>query len=145
MTNNNKHTGPNVPALRFPKFSGEWEEHGLSEYLQFKNGLNPDVKRFGKGVKFISVMDILNNAFISYDSIRASVDATEKEISEFNVEYGDVLFQRSSETLEDIGHSNIYVDSRNSVFGGFVIRGKRIGEYDPYFMKYRLDYPIARK
>ena len=145
MANNNKHTGPNVPALRFPEFSGEWEQHSLSDYLRFKNGLNPDAKRFGKGIKFISVMDILNNASISYDCVRASVAATEQEISDFEVEYGDVLFQRSSETLEDIGRSNIYVDSRHCVFGGFVIRGKMIGEYEPYFMKYRLDSPYARK
>ena len=145
MANNNKHTGPNVPALRFPEFSGEWEQHSLSDYIRFKNGLNPDAKRFGKGIKFISVMDILNNASISYDCVRASVAATEQEISDFEVEYGDVLFQRSSETLEDIGRSNIYVDSRHCVFGGFVIRGKKIGEYEPYFMKYRLDSPYARK
>ena len=107
--------------------------------------MNPDAKRFGKGIKFISVMDILNNASISYDCVRASVAATEQEISDFEVEYGDVLFQRSSETLEDIGRSNIYVDSRHCVFGGFVIRGKKIGEYEPYFMKYRLDSPYARK
>ena len=131
--------------MRFPEFSGEWEQHSLSDYLRFKNGLNPDAKRFGKGIKFISVMDILNNASISYDCVRASVAATEQEISDFEVEYGDVLFQRSSETLEDIGRSNIYVDSRHCVFGGFVIRGKKIGEYEPYFMKYRLDSPYARK
>lgn len=131
--------------MRFPEFSGDWEKRGLSEYLQFKNGLNPDAKRFGNGVKFISVMDILNNAFISYDLIRASVSATEKEIEDFDVENGDVLFQRSSETLEDVGYSNIYIDTRKCVFGGFVIRGKKIGEYEPYFMKYRLDSPNARK
>ena len=131
--------------MRFPEFSGEWEQHSLSDYLRFKNGLNPDAKRFGKGIKFISVMDILNNASISYDCVRASVAATEQEISDFEVEYGDVLFQRSSETLEDIGRSNIYVDSRHCVFGGFVIRGKKIGEYELYFMKYRLDSPYARK
>ena len=90
-------------------------------------------------------MDILNNAFISYDRIRASVSATEKEIEDFAIENGDVLFQRSSETLEDVGRSNIYIDTRKCVFGGFVIRGKKTGEYEPYFMKYRLDSPNARK
>ena len=60
----------NVPHLRFSEFQGEWEKHGLSEYLDFKNGLNPDSKRFGKGIKFISVMDILNNPVITYDCIR---------------------------------------------------------------------------
>ena len=31
MANNNKHTGPNVPALRFPEFSGEWEKKCLGD------------------------------------------------------------------------------------------------------------------
>ena len=34
MANNNKHTGPNVPALRFPEFSGEWECVPLSTYAK---------------------------------------------------------------------------------------------------------------
>ena len=31
MANNNKHTGPNVPALRFPEFSGEWESRTIGD------------------------------------------------------------------------------------------------------------------
>ena len=117
----------------------------MSEYLVFKNGLNPSAKSFGEGIKFISVMDILNNPFITYDCIRASVNATEKEKQEFNVEYGDILFQRSSETLEDVGHANVYLDSRTALFGGFTIRGKKKGVYNPLFFKYLLDSPTARK
>ena len=117
----------------------------MSEYLDFKNGLNPSAKSFGEGIKFISVMDILNNPFITYDCIRASVNATEKEKQEFNVEYGDILFQRSSETLEDVGHANVYLDSRTALFGGFTIRGKKKGVYNPLFFKYLLDSPTARK
>ena len=90
-------------------------------------------------------MDILNNPFITYDCIRASVNATEKEKQEFNVEYGDILFQRSSETLEDVGHANVYLDSRTALFGGFTIRGKKKGAYNPLFFKYLLDSPTARK
>ena len=145
MGDTQKHTKPNVPNLRFPGFEGEWEQHLLSEYLDFKNGLNPSAKSFGEGIKFISVMDILNNPFITYDCIRASVNATEKEKQEFNVEYGDILFQRSSETLEDVGHANVYLDSRTALFGGFTIRGKKKGVYNPLFFKYLLDSPTARK
>lgn len=136
---------PNVPHLRFPEFHGEWEKHGLSEYLDFKNGLNPDSKRFGKGIKFISVMDILNNPVITYDCIRASVQATDAEISSFSVEKGDILFQRSSETLEDVGRANVYIDDRVAVFGGFVIRGKKKANYNPLFFRYLLSSPYARK
>ena len=135
----------NAPNLRFPEFKGEWEEHSLSELLDFKNGLNPKPDKFGKGIKFISVMDILNNAVITYDCIKASVDVTEKELSDFSVEKGDLLFQRSSETLEDVGRANVYMDDKTAIFGGFVIRGKKKGEYDPQFFNYLLRSPFARK
>ena len=131
--------------MRFPEFSGEWEEHTLSEYLEFKNGLNPDAKRIGQGLPFISVMDILAEGVITYNSIRGKVEATDKEIDCFGVKNGDLLFQRSSETLEDVGRANVYMDSRTAVYGGFVIRGRKIGNYVPLFFKYLLATPLARK
>ena len=145
MAINTEQNKLNVPHLRFPEFHWEWEKHGLSEYLDFKNGLNPDSKRFGKGIKFISVMDILNNPVITYDCIRASVQATDAEISSFSVENGDILFQRSSETLEDVGRANVYIDDKVAVFGGFVIRGKKKANYNPLFFRYLLSSPYARK
>ena len=138
-------TNLNVPHLRFPEFRGEWEEHTLSEYLEFKNGLNPDAKRIGNGLPFISVMDVLSEGVIRYDNIRGKVDATEKEIECFGVKNGDILFQRSSETLEDVGRANVYMDDRTAIYGGFVIRGRKIGNYDPMFFKYLLATPLARK
>ena len=138
-------TNLNVPHLRFPEFRGEWEEHTLSEYLEFKNGLNPDAKRIGNGLPFISVMDVLSEGVIRYDNIRGKVDATEKEIECFGVKNGDILFQRSSETLEDVGRANVYMDDRTAIYGGFVIRGRKIGNYDPMFFKFLLATPLARK
>ena len=135
----------NVPNLRFPEFQGEWEEHYLSDYLDFKNGLNPKPDKFGKGIKFISVMDILNNAIITNDCIRASVDVSEEELQNFCVGYGDILFQRSSETLEDVGRANVYMDDKPAVFGGFVIRGKKKAEFNPLFFRDLLASPFARK
>ena len=117
----------------------------IADYLDFKNGLNPKPERFGKGIKFISVMDILNNAVITNDCIRASVDVSEEELLSFCVENGDILFQRSSETLEDVGRANVYMDNKPAVFGGFVIRGKKKAEYDPLFFRYLLASPFARK
>ena len=40
MANNNKHTGPNVPALRFPEFSGEWSKDCLNEFLEVQPARN---------------------------------------------------------------------------------------------------------
>ena len=90
-------------------------------------------------------MDILNNAVITNDCIRASVDVSEEELLSFCVENGDILFQRSSETLEDVGRANVYMDNKPAVFGGFVIRGKKKAEYNPLFFRYLLASPFARK
>lgn len=145
MANNKEKKVLNVPNLRFPEFEGEWEKHLLTDFMSFKNGMNPEAKRFGNGVKFISVMDILNNQFIYYDNIRASVEIADGDLDTYGVKYGDILFQRSSETLEDVGQANVYLDSKPVVFGGFVIRGKSKGNYNPLFFRYLLTSPTVRK
>ena len=90
-------------------------------------------------------MDILNNNYITYDKIISSVEPCGKEIEDFGVNYGDILFQRSSETLEDVGRANVYLDNKTALFGGFVIRGKKTGEYNPLFFRYLLSSPSVRK
>jgi type I restriction enzyme S subunit len=71
--------------------------------------------------------------------------ASEDQLREFSVTYGDILFQRSSETVEDIGQANVYLDNKPCLFGGFVIRGKKKADYNPLYMKYALKAPINRK
>lgn len=135
-----------APELRFPEFSGEWQESRLGSLLSFKNGLNAPKEAYGSGYKFINVLDIINNTFITHDAIIGSVDVTEKEFKKNIVEYGDVLFQRSSETREEVGQSNVYLDrDRPATFGGFVIRGKKIADYDPIFMNLLLKSADVRK
>lgn len=47
-----------------------------------------------------------------------------------------MVFLRSSETREDLGVCNTYLDECDyALFGGFIIRGKKQSEYDPYFIK----------
>ena len=118
----------------------------LKKLLCFQNGINADSAKYGKGVKFISVSDILNNQYITYDCIKGMIDIDKKTMERFLVEYGDILFQRSSETFEDIGRANVYLDKEHpATFGGFVIRGKKISEYNPIFFRYLLCTPNARK
>ena len=137
---------PNVPTLRFQEFTNPWTLMPLKKLLCFQNGINADSAKYGKGVKFISVSDILNNQYITYDCIKGMIDIDKKTKERFLVEYGDILFQRSSETFEDIGRANVYLDKEHpATFGGFVIRGKKISEYNPMFFRYLLCTPNARK
>jgi type I restriction enzyme S subunit len=135
----------NIPSLRFSEFKEEWEPKKLGELLEFKNGINATKEQYGSGYKFINVLDILNNDFITHDKIIGSVNVTEELVNKFPVKYGDILFQRSSETREEVGTTCVYLDKENtSTFGGFVIRGKKIGDYEPVFLNRLLKTDSAR-
>lgn len=123
-----------------------WEQRKLGELLLFQNGFNGSSKSFGSGIPLISVMDVLDDEFITHETVRGKARLNCEEASRYCVEYGDVLFQRSSENQEDAGTSNVYLDQHvSSAFGGFVIRGKKVGEYNPIFIKYLLGSPFIRE
>ncbi len=135
-----------IPDLRFPEFDDEWMEKKLSDLFTFKNGVNASKEDYGKGYKFINVLDIIQNDYITNDRIIGSVNISEFEFNKNIVEYGDVLFQRSSETREEVGQANVYLDKElPATFGGFVIRGKKKIEYDPSFMNALLKTSRSRK
>lgn len=112
-----------TPALRFPEFDGDWVSTKLGDVFTFKNGVNADKSMYGRGRKFINVMDVIADAPIYHDSIIGSVEISDKEFAKNEVVFGDILFQRSSETREEVGQSNIYLDQKSATFGGFIIRG----------------------
>ncbi|MDR3900298.1 MAG: restriction endonuclease subunit S [Slackia sp.] len=118
----------------------------MGELLLFQNGFNGSSESFGSGIPLISVMDVLDDEFITHETVRGKARLNCEEASRYCVEYGDVLFQRSSENQEDAGTSNVYLDQHvSSAFGGFVIRGKKVGEYNPIFIKYLLGSPFIRE
>lgn len=139
-----------VPKLRFKTDDGsefpEWEKTRLCTLMSFKNGITASREQFGKGIKCISVLDILNNHHIVYDCIKSSVEIDDELIRNFSVEYGDFVFQRSSENVEDAGRANVYLDkTKKAVFSGFVIRGKKISNYEPLFINELLRTFFVRK
>ncbi|WP_415911921.1 restriction endonuclease subunit S [Neptuniibacter sp. QD37_11] len=134
------------PTLRFNGFSKDWALNELGDYLTFKNGINADKESYGSGYKFINVLDIINNDFITNDSIIGSVNVDKKTFDKNEVSYGDILFQRSSENREEAGQSNVYLDrNKTSCFGGFVIRGKAQKQYNPVYLNFLLKSDLARK
>ena len=117
----------------------DWEVKKLGDLMSFKNGFNAPAKAYGQGVPFVSVLDILAPFPITAESILGKVNADASALNSFSVETGDLLFMRSSETQEDIGRSNVFVDSISPVvFGGFVIRGRPFAEVDSVFLNYLL-------
>lgn len=129
----------------FGIFPCDWQIVELSKLLDFKNGVNAPKEKYNCGVKMISVMDILKEYPITYDSIIGKVDIEDSVLREYDVAYGDILFQRSSETFDDAGKANVYLDKKIATYSGFVIRGKKKFDYEPYFLNEMLRMPFVRK
>ena len=67
MANNNKHAGPNVPALRFPEFGGEWEKKCLGDISEnISSGKTKSTTTGGKYVLIGSTGVIGNTSYADY-------------------------------------------------------------------------------
>ena len=136
----------NIPVLRFPQFRLNWEEKALSYFMTFKNGINADKEQYGHGRKFINVLDVIADRPILHEQIIGSVNVSDAEFAKNEVKYGDILFQRSSETREEVGQSNVYLDKDlAATFGGFVIRGRPHVAFNPRYFDLLLKTEAVRK
>ncbi|HCD6568614.1 TPA: restriction endonuclease subunit S [Staphylococcus aureus] len=115
----------NVPELRFPGFEGEWEEKKVGELLEFKNGLNKGKEYFGSGSSIVNFKDVFNNRSLNTNNLTGKVNVNSKELKNYSVEKGDVFFTRTSEVIGEIGYPSVILnDLENTVFSGFVLRGR---------------------
>ncbi len=123
-----------------------WQSKILNELLDFKNGMNTDKSQYGSGHKFINVMDIFNNDILNSSNIIGYVKATQKQIAVYRIKFGDIFFNRTSETFNDIAMSAVYIDDEFATFGGFVIRGRpKTQELDVDFCVYVFQAENFRK
>jgi len=114
-----------------------WQSVELGFFMEFKNGLNADKDAYGSGIKFVNVMDIFRSPELHADNITGTVQASPNAASEYSVVHGDILFNRTSETPEDIAFASVYLDVDPITFGGFVIRGRQTRKLlDSEFCKY---------
>ena len=126
MSNDNQHIPSGYKPSPLGIIPEDWEVKRLGELFTFKNGVNASKESYGEGVKFVNTMDVLNNTFIDNHVIRGKVKVNDRIKEEFIVSNGDVLFNRTSETREEVGCSAVYNDSEEAVFGGFIIRAHDI-------------------
>ncbi len=123
-----------------------WEQFTLGEFMDFKNGLNTDKSQYGSGIKFVNVMDVFGNDFLTQEIIVGRVQVPEKKLQENLLQYGDILLNRTSETFDEIAMSSTYLDSAPATFGGFVIRGRdRKNKLLPNFSVYAFQSSLFRQ
>ena len=99
-----------------------WEVSSVRYIGQLQNGISKGGEFFGKGFPFVSYGDVYKNYELPH-SVSGFIDTTEDERAKYSVEYGDIFFTRTSETIEEVGFSCVCKRSiPNATFAGFIIR-----------------------
>ncbi len=123
----------------------DWEVKPMAELFTFQNGVNAEKSAYGSGVPFINVLEVITHSTITETRIPGRITLTAPALNAFTVQRGDVLFNRTSETQEEVGLASVYVGTEAVVFGGFVIRARpRDSRLDSSFTAYALRSPIVR-
>lgn len=120
-----------IPEIRFEGFQGGWIESLVGSHYYFKNGLNKGKEFFGYGSPIVNFTDVFHNRTLYSSDINGRVYVTKNEIINNSVYKGDILFTRTSETLNEIGFPSVIMDEQNgTVFSGFLLRA-RARDIDP--------------
>ena len=125
----------------------EWEEKILDEEGFFYGGLTGKNKDdFEKGSsKFITYMNVYKNTFANQDMMgTVNVGITEKQNK---VLYGDILFAQSSETVEEVGLSSVYLYDDEPYLNSFCMgfRFNDLSNVCPKYMGYCMRSENIRK
>lgn len=117
-----------------------WEVRKLKYLGNFQNGISAGAEYFGSGYPFISYGDVYKN-FELPELASSLANSTENERVHYSVKQGDILFTRTSETIEEIGFSSTCLKSiENATFSGFLIRfrpfeGKLFDGFSKYYFR----------
>ena len=119
-----------VPHLRFPEFSGEWEKCKLGDIATgFDYGMNAAAKPFDGENKYIRITDIDEASSTYIDKDIVSPDGTLTE--NYLVNDRDILLARTGAST---GKSYLYRKSDGKLYyAGFLIRAN-VTKHNPYFV-----------
>lgn len=123
-----KHT----KAFYNTEIPSDWEVKELGEIGELKNGINKEKEDFGFGFPMVNLIDVFGINKVYKNNFQLGlVNATERDIKEYSLQKGDVLFIRSSVKPEGVGLTTVICDDlENTTYSGFIIRFRDNGCLD---------------
>ncbi len=122
-----------------------WQVKRLRLIGNTQNGISAGADYFGSGYPFVSYGDVYNNRELPI-AVKGLAKSSDNDRKQYSIEKGDVLFTRTSETIEEIGFASVCMKTiLNSTFSGFLIRFRpKTGELFEGFSKYYFNAPMLR-
>lgn len=114
-----------------------WRSTKLGYLGRSANGINIGGDAFGKGHPFVSYGDVYKNRQLP-ETVGGLVESTRADRVSYSIRKGDILFTRTSETIDEIAFPSVCLKTiPDAVFAGFLIRFRPYeGMLDGLFSKY---------
>ena len=122
----------NTKAFYKTEIPSDWKVKKLGDIGELKNGINKDKEDFGFGFPMINLMDVFGINKVHKNNLQLGlVNATERDLKEYSLQKGDVLFIRSSVKPEGVGLTTVICDDlEKTTYSGFIIRFRDNGCLD---------------
>jgi type I restriction enzyme S subunit len=132
---------------RMPGFSGGWKVKRLGDFGEIYGGLIGKSKTdFGVGAaKYIPFINIMANVQVdcaAFDTVNVSTSESQNQVGK-----GDLIFNSSSETPEEVALCSFMAHEVNNLYLNsfcFGFRIKKIAAVDGLFFAYYMRSPIGR-
>jgi len=133
----------NTPKLRFPEFSGEWEEKRLSDIASFSKG-----KGYTKNdlVNDGSPIILYGRMYTKYETVISDID-TFVNLQEGSIisKGGEIIVPASGETAEEISRASV-VKNKGIILGGDLnILSLQKDKYNPEFFALTISSGTSQK
>lgn len=133
----------NIPKLRFPEFSGEWEEKKLSDIASFSKG-----KGYTKNdlVKNGTPIVLYGRMYTKYETVISDIDTfVNLQVGSIISKGGEIIVPASGETAEEISRASV-VKNKGIILGGDLnILSLQKDKYNPEFFALTISSGTSQK
>ena len=133
----------NIPKLRFPEFSGEWEEKKLGDIASFSKG-----KGYTKNdlVNDGSPIILYGRMYTKYETVISDIDTfVNLQAGSIISKGGEIIVPASGETAEEISRASV-VKNKGIILGGDLnIISLQKDKYNPEFFALTISSGTSQK
>lgn len=113
----------------------DWNEVYLSEPYHIFGGVCAKKEAFGRGTPMVDVKTVIHHIFLP-ETLPACVELPDDEARKYYIKRGDVLLNRTSETIDELACCSVALKDRAAVYGAYLKRLRPIKDdwADPQYI-----------
>ncbi|MCR0523211.1 N-6 DNA methylase [[Clostridium] innocuum] len=113
----------------------DWNEVYLSELYNIFGGVCAKKEAFGRGTPMVDVKTVIHHIFLP-ENLPASVELPDGDAPKYSIKRGDVLLNRTSETIDELACCSVALKDQAAVYGAYLKRLRPIKDdwVDPRYI-----------